>query len=874
MSFFKRLDLKEQAHIIRDRAIANKKRLNNFLQAYVIDDISKFSLNKWIANEFWKMEENYNKESQPEYTYWFSGGTSWLYLHKTSAYYTEEEKISLSPGFYDIHYLYINSKLAEKKAQEVYAILANLRTILETKGIKTKIITTSFTCDESTNTFTFDYVNRPFFKEPNFGLKLVFDNGQVGGVKSSHGRGKPKTKQSKSIFSEKQIRQEFLRIMMENPLPVTINQDELAEFLEIMNERSLVEIEIDSYRKGSNLTPHKINLFNKHYLITYKGAYEERSFSPIKDITTIQTTLNRLNPLGMLTYSYLKTTNKEQEMGLNIDNYRQQFYFNKELRGNKQLIAKTLKKIIETYNLIFSNTLSYNKFFIKNLELLETKYSIPGYEDFSDFIEKWFMSLFRKAINSFITEINNELFEKYGVRLFIAGGDAMRRFDNDISFTKDIDTKLYIGTVLDKKQEIIDIIAVHIVKLRNYLEENYEKLLTVKTIEVDRNGNNVEKILNYEDGTISFLYMNSDDGIANKYDVKLKIKEAQQQFRVREKKRTKIYPLDLYSIDFETTMIQSEIFNSSKPAIEKKINISILDVVLQEEPIKPHYLSVVDNVPVASLEFLIEDLETTYTTDERALARISSGKYIKDIQRYNQLLKLYDNKMERVDNDAIKFNPQNTERMMEVLKTNFENLRDKIEASSLKQEIKRMFYIFLYKVENRLPFNIFDIIITSKILLFFHQYKEDFMPLYRLIYDISTFKINIFNENLNNFEKAYYSYVEKDDVIFNNYLPLFRYLINLDDGKDKHTIPFLNRLIKSEFTKAKLTDEPNRTNTKSQKRTRTSPPSSQQPVTKKPSTKRSSKPASNQVSPPLAPTPPAPVQVTRTGRVSKPPSRL
>ena len=43
------------------------------------------------------------------------------------------------------------------------------------------------------------------------------------------------------------------------------------------------------------------------------------------------------------------------------------------------------------------------------------------------------MTLFRPAINAFIVEINRELFQNHNVKLFIAGGDAMRRYNYDIS---------------------------------------------------------------------------------------------------------------------------------------------------------------------------------------------------------------------------------------------------------------------------------------------------------------------------------------------------------------------------------------------------------------------------------------------------------
>ena len=41
--------------------------------------------------------------------------------------------------------------------------------------------------------------------------------------------------------------------------------------------------------------------------------------------------LNILNELGLITYSYLTTTNRFSEMGLNVDLYRQKMFMKKQL---------------------------------------------------------------------------------------------------------------------------------------------------------------------------------------------------------------------------------------------------------------------------------------------------------------------------------------------------------------------------------------------------------------------------------------------------------------------------------------------------------------------------------------------------------------
>lgn len=856
-------NIENQVKEIKSRAYNNRRLFVNFLKSYIIQE-PNITINNWIIKNFWELEKTY--DTTDFYIYWLSGGSSWQYLRKTGGYYTEEEDMSVITGYYDINYLFTYKKKeigdtntpSENKVMNLHRILMNLQVLLQSIGIETEIISTNYTYDESTNSFNFNYKDRPFYKEPYFNLKLVIKK-QLGGSRKPIPR-KPIGRAL--IEMPKSFRDEFIRDIERNLVPIsrlTLTSEQLQELLLLFNGKSLIEINIESYRELSKFTKQELDTFNTTYII-------KNSITPStsNDYINMDKALHRLNPLGMLTFSYLKMTNKEQEMGLNIDNYRQLLYFKQELDNDKLKIAKELQKVISNYDAIFKTTPSYNSFFKENMEKLVAKYEIPGYEVFMDFIEKWFMSLFRKSINAFIIEINQELFSKFGVKLFIAGGDAMRRYDNDISFTKDIDTKLYIGAVpIDTKKEIIRIIAHHTVKLRNYLQENYQSMLRIDNLESD----GTIKTVSYKDGTIVFNYIDREKDVIVKYEINLTLdKKIEQQFRVREIKKSSSFPVNLYSIDFQTR-ITKNILNKSTEALEsseqKTITISLLDVVLQDEEFKAYYLTTVENIPVASLQFLLEDLRTTYTTDDRALARISSGKYKKDIERYKRLLELQQQSRERIDNEENKFREINNRKFEELRSsTNFNAFRDEIERSDLSEEMILMFYIFLYKIENKVAFNIFDVIITSKILLSFNRFKSNYKQLYELAFNISNFKINIYNENLNNYIRNYNSFVEQSsDEIAINYLDLFNYLITLDDNKVKHAIPFLNRLIKGEITKMKNAIKP--ASPKQVKKRKTSPSK------KSPSIKRSKQAPKKESSSPSPKAPIAPV-ITSRGRISKP----
>ena len=570
------------------KAIEEKKTFLSFLENFIIIDDK--SVNDYIAIELWKMEheltfDNYN------YTYWVDGGLSWFYWfywYNNSDKFNEIERASMSISNYKIHYVINNEIIWKDKTKHLYNLLKSVQELLKTKGINTKLITTNFTYEN--DMFNFTYYTKTLFKEPNFNIKLVIDNTPLaGGAKF-----KRINKRNEGVTNRMFIN--AVRTVI-NVKPEVIDDKILRQKLSSdFNNKLVVEVNLDYYHTITDPSRQQmlnIQTFNEKYvnISTIRGYHPQESYQ------TVRQKLNKLNELGLLTFSYINTTKAEDEMGLNVDKYRQKKFLEIALENNREKIRKFYEKILETYELTFKEFKSYNVFFIKKIKELIIKNSDVYYGEFMDYIEKWFVSKFRGSINSCIKEINNDL-ARFGVKLFIAGGDAMRRYKNDITFTKDIDSKLYINNIQlqegqtkeQLKKEIIEIIIKHIVKLRNYLEENRSLILG-------------EFIT--EQQPLSQIKYTSET--AN-YVVKTTLKEdsKSQQFRTREIKKTSAFPVDLYSIDFRTSIAS---FDKSGTFIsENTHDISILDIVLQDnDDYNDYYVEEFGDVPVASLEFLLED---------------------------------------------------------------------------------------------------------------------------------------------------------------------------------------------------------------------------------------------------------------------------
>ena len=778
---------------IKSKALYNRYLLRNFLEGFIIN--SGKNINDYIT---FKLLNEIEKDINPNYTYWIDTGLTWLlWYEKNYSSLDEEIKSSITTGFYKINYVF-NDYSYRDKIVELYNFTNELKEQINRKlteqGLEfyTEIVLKNIEIKPD-GSFNYIYDTKTLFKEPSYRISLVIKKGMSGGAR------KPKTRTNNKSF--KKIGEYTEKISIDD---IKINESLFKELNnDTFNNKIIIDFNIDYYHtKKTEGRELNIEQFKNNYLIIFKGT--NKTYEETKLKITNREKLNRLNEYGMMTYCLLNLSVIDDEFGLNIDKYRRELFFKNKSRTS---IPIFLEKILELYK-IFDKFKSYNEFFIDKVNEYINKFKSIHFEIFKDFIDRWFVSMFRPSINSFILEINEELYEKFGVLLFIAGGDAMRRYENDISFTKDIDTKLYINNVeikdetikeeLDKigdenqkkiiiKDKIVEIIVRHIVKLRNFLEQNIKKIFN-ELLRYD------DKIIDHGTEVITFK---TDDNHKFKLNILLgdTDKEKYQQFRTRENKKRSDFPVDLYSIDFRTFISE---YDENDKLIRKKIHdISVLDVVLQDtDNFYDYYYTIVDGIPVASLRFLLEDFYKTYTTDDRALARISSGKVEKDIIRFYKIKELY---MINNRGTQTKLYINNIDEIISELD---KLISDKTDVNYLK------LMDFLLKIKNNKICVIMNITSFNKIIKdpIYYNFINRYADLNRAIIDMIYFKKNIYNEILNLTLDEYTNYTVDDDIIRQGYYELFSKLcsINNNDGLLRHVIMFSNPKIMSSFEKMNI----------------------------------------------------------------------
>jgi len=821
------MNIEGQEKEIKKRALANKQLLRNFLEGFIIDDGK--SINDYII---YHMLSNIENDEKDNYTYWIDGGLSWLLWYDDKfKKLSDEEKMSLTTGYLKFHY--IINKDYKTKINEIYEFVKELKTKINLGltdfGFEVDIAFHNLTLNPN-NTLDFIYDIKTLFKEPTFNIRLIIKKKLVGGAKPPR---KKIRKEQQGIYKKLAdtigiLRQEEFRI--DESLFEKLKED-------VFNGKIILDFRFEYFHQNEK-REFKMNEFKIDYLI----RSENKTYEDNKLKLSNRQKLNRLNEMGMITYCLLNLSVIDDEFGLNVDKYRQQLFFK-----NKQNIPDFLIKLLRLYDYYFENFKSHNAFFIDKINEIIEKYKSPHFESFKDFVDKWFMSMFRPSINSFILEINQELLREFNVKLFIAGGDAMRRYENDISFTKDIDTKLYIGNIRktgktdeEIKAEIVGIIVKHIVKLRNYLEQNIQTIFQPLLKYDKRKINKGTRVLTFRtsDNRIFGVDILLDDVNKKKF----------QQFRTRENKKRIDFPVDLYSIDYRTFIGEYD-DNGNLIGKKKSHDISLLDVVLQDKDnYYDWYFTEVDGIPVASLEFLLEDFYKTYHMDDRALARISSGKVKKDIQRFNKIKELYEKRtIPNKDNRGILEIP-NIDKVIELLKKN----RDIIEP-----DIFKLFNDFLMKIKNKQTITILDIV---GIISIFQDRNIQFIlsrfpELKIAIEDMIFFRKNIYNEELSLLTPDYNGYKEDDDEFRQGYYELFSHLCSIKDGLVRHVLMFANSKLKADLNKLIPSFK---------KRERKTIKSS----SLSPSKKRGRKTNKSSSSSPLQQ--PQPSITTRSGRVSKP----
>jgi hypothetical protein len=344
-------------------------------------------------------------------------------------------------------------------------------------------------------------------------------------------------------------------------------------------------------------------------------------------------TLNYLNLYGLFICLKIITNKIYITDKYNEQKIREQIFNNIILIDEYKIkalkdIAEKYKKVFESVSILFNNKL-YTYIFLR---LYATAHK--EIEENINETEKNIIEELRPFINETILKINRALisFNKdpkiFGV--FVAGGDALRRYKNDISETKDIDTKIYVQDYqLNDKEfmyKIDDIILRELCKLVCFLIRNIDLLFL-----------NINK---------EFTTLNNDE---IKYTLSNGSKNVQTNFRYRQVYKNDNFPVDLYSLDYRCN-IEIKLNDENETKFKYEYKIAFLDVVvealnnfeyIQDESsqIKPNVVSS-NGIPISSLEFLINDLKKTYYSDDSSVIRFVNNKISKDKLRYDALIAL------------------------------------------------------------------------------------------------------------------------------------------------------------------------------------------------------------------------------------------
>jgi len=759
------MNIPQQIALFENQAIDRKKLLFSFLEKFDIGNGR--SINDYITDKVLLIE---NTEASDNYTYWMDGGLSWFYWYKENLNeVSEKEMISMMICNLKFHYVFNEVVAWQEKTKKMFVLVQDLQKVLSSLGIETDIEITNFTHHPSAVPEFDFYYNGAKQKEPYYNIKLILKSDKKGGSRSPSSKRRMTKLEMERIKMKKESEVKERKIEDFKKLAQPFTREKLAE----LNDKILVEFHMeyfDPFNVSKEVNVFDIPRFKRSYIDEFKYITKYDSF--IEPVFA-RKFLNKLNLYGLITFSYLNNSKKESESGLNIERLRQVYLMQKLKRIDYSNPLETINNVFgdikKLYIRLFAKFKCFNNFFIEKIDNLLLEQNLKQYQSFIDFHDKYFMTLFRPAINAFIVEINRELFQNHNVKLFIAGGDAMRRYNYDISFTSDIDCKLHIKNAAGEnaKNQIADIVMKHIVKLRNYFEE--KKAIVFSEIISQRNRGLwvFEYIIGNQEIKIDVLL---DDALKNKY----------QQFRVRDNKKNDAMPVDLYSLDFRYRISHNDISNPREPKLINQFNhlISILDVVIiDDKDFHSSDLMEDNGVAYASKDFLLKDFEKTYTTEDMALGRISNDKARKDIQRYNQM------SLENPDTYTLHMN----------------GLIASIRTLNLSSITKERFRLIIQKIMNRNMVNIRDFFVIKNLS------SSDIKPLskYPLLIEylssIKTLKSNLPFENLNRIDIFYYTYnyLTSNKDIIKNYLDIFNRISKVEnDGLYKHAVPFNNEELK------------------------------------------------------------------------------
>ncbi len=324
-----------------------------------------------------------------------------------------------------------------------------------------------------------------------------------------------------------------------------------------------------------------------------------------------------LNDNGVAIFKRYITSARKMK-GLNVDFLRTKIITDIRAEQKDKMHPTDLAKLyIDT----FRTTGHYNEYLYKNL-------TVEGINEDSyrgtlvDRIEEGLMRVMRDDINTIVKTIDDEISQDNpGSFIFIVGGDAMRRYKRDTA-TKDIDSKLYCTVC----RNVGKFVSETIIKACIAMDKLLLEYVSTEPQELPTSGKS----------KVSILRNTS------------KIRPNVPHFRLRYLPAGDVIPFDLYSLDYLYSLQVQE------TGMLTSMTLPALDIIVQPQPKKTKrkrdgsmvypsytpYSKKNSEVKYATLDFLINDLRSTFEDKTKADGRFWSNKIEKDRRRYETLIGL------------------------------------------------------------------------------------------------------------------------------------------------------------------------------------------------------------------------------------------